>query len=277
MKRLIISEWERLWNRKITWLCFIFILPVLLATARYYLGRNETLSPKEVEFSTVAKFPVLALSEQLMTVFNLVLLLLLVFSVTEEYRTGQLRMVMIRSYSFAQIFFAKWVTVLGTLLLFHITYFIGSYVVGSLFFPHNDNVLLFLHSTPSTFQEAMIYNVQYYAIAFLTLVAMSCVVLFFTVISSTTTTAIGTTIGFLLLSLVYPSLFQTFTYGLEPSPSPKWNFLSLTQIQYEGITALLAENPNQTMVVFAMEIFFLYCFIFGIAAYVLFVKKDRFI
>lgn len=277
MKLLMLSEWERLWNRKITWLCFAFILPVLLATARYYSGRNEVLSPSDVEFSTVAKFPVLALAEQLMTVFNLVVLLLLVFSVTEEYRTGQLRMVMIRSYSFAQLFFAKWLTVLGTLLLFHVTYFIGSYGVGNLFFPSSEEVRLFLHSTPSTSREALLYNVQFYAIAYLTLVAMSCVVLFFTVISSTTTTAIGMTIGFLLVSIVYPTFFRIFTYGLEPPPSPKWSFLSLTQIQFEGIAALLAEKPNPTLVGFVLAMLFIYLLVFGIAAYLLFIKKDRFI
>ena len=40
MKKLFSSEWERMWSKKITWICFICIPFILLGTIKYYLGNK---------------------------------------------------------------------------------------------------------------------------------------------------------------------------------------------------------------------------------------------
>jgi ABC-2 type transport system permease protein len=275
MITLIASEWERLWSRKITWLLFASIPVILFATGSYYQNLNEKLDPSRPEYAVMGNFPVLALSEQLVTVLNLFLLLLLVFSITEEYRTGQIRMVMIRSYSFAQILWSKWFSVMGIAFLFHILYFVLSYLFGAMMFDTPPKVHLFYHNAAVSSGSAFSYNIRYYGFAFLTLIAMSWVITFIAVISKTTTTAIGMSVGFLMLSYGYPVVLMTFTRGLQPSLAPEWYFLSLTEIQYQGIALALAETPK--LLGFNLLVLLSYTLLFGSLAYFIFTRKDRFI
>ncbi|WP_142506384.1 ABC transporter permease [Melghirimyces algeriensis] len=275
MMALIASEWERLWNRKITWFLFAMIPVILFVSGQYYQKSNQGLTPENPAYAVLDNFPVLVLAEQLMIGFNLMLLLLLVFSVTEEYRTGQIRMVMIRSYSFSQLLFAKWLTVMEVMLLFHVTYLILSYGFGAWMFDSTSQLLLFYHDEPVSHGPAFFYVLRYYALAFVTLIAISSIMTFIAVISQSTTTAIGGTIGFLLVSAGYPTILQKFAQTMEPRPDPHWYFLSITQIQYEGIALALA--PHSRFVLFNTGVLFAYAFIFGVAAHLIFTKKDRFI
>ncbi|SDW80686.1 ABC-2 family transporter protein [Marininema mesophilum] len=275
MISLIASEWQRIWSRKITWILFAAIPLVLFVTGHYYQGLNDNLKPDSPEFALMDNFPILALAEQLLSVFNMTLLLLLVFSITEEYRTGQLRMVMIRSYTFTQLFFAKWINVMIIMFLFNAFYFLLSYAFGSWMFDSSSHLMLFLHDDPVSNTSALLYNLRYYGFAFLTLIAISAVITFFAVISQTTTTAIGLTLGYLLVSVGYSQFLHTFTQGLKPAINPAWYFLSLTEIQYQGIALALADEPK--LLFFNAGVLLVYTLIFGTGAYLLFTKKDRFI
>ncbi|SFT00812.1 ABC transporter permease [Marininema halotolerans] len=275
MMALISSEWQRMWSRKITWILFAAIPLVLFVTGHFYQGLNDHLASNSPEYTLMDNFPVLALSEQLMTVFNMALLLLLVFSITEEYRTGQIRMIMIRSYTFTQLFFAKWITVMIIMFLFNTFYLFLSYGFGSWMFDNASQLMLFYHDDPVSSSTALLYNLRYYGFAFLTLIAISAVITFFAVISQSTTTAIGLTLGYLLVSFGYPQILQTFAQGLKPALNPAWYFLSLTQIQYQGIAMALAQEPK--LLLFNTGVLLVYTLAFGTGAYLIFTKKDRFI
>jgi ABC-2 type transport system permease protein len=275
MIALITSEWERLWSRKITGSLFALIPVILFATGHYYRGASQGMTPDNPAYPTLDNFPVLALAEQLMIGFHLVLLLLLASSITEEYRTGQIRMVMLRSYSFSQLLFAKWLTVMGVMFLFHGCYLVLSYVFGAWMFEGSSQLFLFYHDEPVSSGPAFSYNLRYYAIAYITLIASSLIITFFAVIAKSTTAAIGTTIGFLLASFAYPVILQKLAATMEPPPAPHWYFLSITQIQYEGIALALAQVPK--LVIFNAGVLLTYALIFGIAAYLFFTRKDQFI
>ncbi|MBN2907959.1 ABC transporter permease [Polycladomyces sp. WAk] len=274
MIRLWISEWERLWSRRITWILFFSIPLVLWVTGKYYLGKNAHLSPSSPEFTVMDNFPTMALAEQLITFFNVVVLMLLVFSITEEYGTGQLRLIILRACSFRQIFFAKWLAVMGTVGLFQVAYFLESYLIGAWMFPFTGRTRLFLHAGWASSGQAFSYHIRYYLIAFATLVVISAVMMFFAVISSTTTTAMGLSVGFLMISIAYPYVLFVFTRGLNPPLSPKWFFLSLTHIQYQGIARMLAEKPD--FVGWNFAIMAVYGVFFTVMAYGIFTRQDRF-
>lgn len=277
MMRLMASEWERIWCRKITWVLFALIPVVLIATGYKYQNFNQNLSPQSPAYSFLDNFPVLALSSgyQLVILFNLVLLILLVFSITEEYRSGQIRMVMIRSYSFAQLLLAKWLTVIGVIFLYLGCYMILSYVVGAWFFESSSQLFLLHYENPVSGGPAFSYVIRYYAIAFLTLVVVSIIVTFFAIVSQTTTTAIGVVAGFFLASFAYPAILKTFSIGLEPPLDPAWYLLSINVIQQEGIALLLADKPKFPF--FIMKTLLGYTVLFGISAYLSFTRKDRYI
>ncbi|WJH34876.1 ABC transporter permease [Paenibacillus sp. CC-CFT747] len=136
MMRLLSSEWERLWKRKTAWLFLIGIPVILAGTAKYYLGHNTGLTPSSPEYATAENFPVMAMIEQLIVVFNVWALVLLTLSFTEEYRSGQLRMVMLRAYSRTQLFAAKWLAFALMTALFFLVYLLAAAVVGRFVFPH---------------------------------------------------------------------------------------------------------------------------------------------
>ncbi len=88
---LVRSEWERLWAKKVTWLCFLMIPVMLLGAAKYHLKHNQEVERIAVDYTYANSFPVLALSEMLMSICNLVLLVLIVLVFAQEYHSGQIR------------------------------------------------------------------------------------------------------------------------------------------------------------------------------------------
>jgi len=241
MKELLQSEWERLWKRKTTWLLFLSIPLILLGSAKYLLSQNEILSTDLPQYTVAWNFPILGLSEMLITVFQGVILVIVAFMVTEEYRTGQIRMVLIRSYSYTEIMVAKFIVSVGAILLFFFAYFILSNLLGVILFPTPKEYPLFYHKGLVTVFGGIIYNLKFYGIAIFTAISTIAAMFFITVVSRTTTAAIGMGIGFLLFSLFYPNVLSYIDLFEEPLQM-KLFFTSIPMIQWQGITFMLAEE-----------------------------------
>lgn len=244
MKQLLWSEWERLWKRKTTWLLFISIPIILLAAASYLISQNEMLSKDLPQYTVAWNFPILGLSEMLITAFQGIILIIVVFTVTEEYRTGQCRMVLIRSYSYTEIMFAKFMVSVGAILLFFLTYFILSNLLGVVIFPTPKEFPLFYHEGLATAFDGMIYNLKFYGIAIFTAIAMVSIMFFIATVSRTTTAAIGAGIGFSLFSMAYPMILGYFVDVLDDTLYMSMFLTSIPMIQYEGITIMLAEKSK---------------------------------
>ena len=125
---------------------FLMIPVMLLGAAKYYLKHNQEVERIAVDYTYANSFPVLALSEMLMSICNLVLLVLIVLVFAQEYHSGQIRMVIQRSYTYSEVLIAKIITIVAVSLLFISVYFICSYCIGYIFFEHEPNILLFYHT-----------------------------------------------------------------------------------------------------------------------------------
>ncbi|PFK37787.1 ABC transporter permease [Bacillus cereus] len=236
MMRLVRSEWERLWAKKVTWCCFAGIPLMLLGAAKYYLEHNQEVAKTAVDYTYANTFPVLALSEMLMSICNLILLVLIVLVFAQEYHSGQIRMVLQRVYTYSQVLVAKTITVLFVMLLFICAYFICSYLIGYIFFDHESSVLLFYHKEKADEVDVFFYSVAYYGIAYITLVAMASIFIMFAVMSKSTTGATLLGVGFLIFSFGYPA----FSSIMGESPAFLYiNYSSLINLQYEGIAISL--------------------------------------
>lgn len=275
MKQLILSEWERLWKRKTTWLLLCAIPVILMASATFLSKQNQTFTPDLPQYTVAWNFPVLGLSEMLITVFQGVIIIIVAFTVTEEYRTGQLRLVLIRSYSYPKIIFAKYTVTVGTVLLFFIIYFILSYLFGMFMFPAPDHLPLFFHEESVTTLGAFVYSLKFYGIACTTALAMVSVMFFIAVMSRTTTAAIGSGIGFLLFSLAYPNILSYFETFIGKAMYVKLFFTSIPMIQWQGITLMLAEHP--ILVGWNFSVIGAYTLLFAWLTRVVIQKKDIFI
>lgn len=268
MKQLLISEWVRLWNKKVTWF-ILCSMPILVGISTpYYLNNNQTVNPSSPEYVVLGNFPVMGISEQLISICNLIVILLIVSMVTEEYNTGQLRFILLRAYSFSQIFIAKFIIAIITIALYLVTFFTFAYIIGFIFFKKTETVNLFYYNTPVNNVEAFTYNVSYYILVFLTLIAMACVILFISVIFRAPIIALGCGTGFLIISLMYPNIIK------EVSNNSNIEFYSITQIQWKGITLMLKDS---TYLINYVGVLITYTILFFSLAYWIFIKKDRFL
>ncbi|GIP40517.1 hypothetical protein J31TS4_37970 [Paenibacillus sp. J31TS4] len=281
MMALFLSEWERLWKRKLTWLCFLAIPVILLATAKYYAGLNAQVAPSSPEYTYASNFAVMALIEQLLVVFNLVSLVLLTLSFTEEYRSGQLRLVLLRAYSFGELFRAKALAYLAVMGLYFACYLILAAAVGPVFFETGEAVSLFYRDAPMASAGGMVlYTLGYYGLAALSVLTTGSVFLAIAVLSRSTTASIGAGLGYLLLSLGYPTVFDLLRRTGVLQADGVWQFLSLTQIQYQGIAMLLGETAafsSGQLALVLLPIAGAYLLAGGLTAWLAFTKPDRWI
>ncbi|MGN7356323.1 MULTISPECIES: ABC transporter permease [unclassified Paenibacillus] len=240
MMNLLHSEWERLWKRKIAWLVLIAIPLIIIATAKYYTGHNLAVPVGSPEHTTAENFPVMAMIEQLIIVFNVVALILLTLSFTEEYRSGQLRMVMLRAYSSSQLFWAKWLAFALMMALFFIVYLLMAVAAGYLFFPSSPQQMLFYydHAVPS--KDMIVYTLGYYGMAYTSIIAMGSVFIGIGVLSRSSTAAIGLGMGFLLCSLGFPLVFDLSNRVLGLGLPGMLKYLSLSEIQFSGIAVMMS-------------------------------------
>lgn len=244
MMKLAKIEWMKFWKRKVSWILLALIPLLVFVSAKYILQQNQLFSPDTPQYAVVGNFPVLGLAEMLMTAFNLFIIVIALLMVTEEYRTGALRMVFIRSHSFRKIMFAKFLVLLILLLLYLAIYFLTCYGIGYFLFSNPEVYPQFYHQRPFTFIEGFFYNLKFYGVAFLTLVAISSVIFFIGILSHTMTSAFGISVGYLLLCFAYPNFIQLFQPILREETIFKIYFTSIPMIQWEGITLLLAETPH---------------------------------
>lgn len=246
MKALILVEWKKFWKRKVSLLLLAMIPVMVFFSAKYIQQQNLNYSPETPQYAVFANFPILGLAEMLMTAFNLFIIVIVGMIVTEEYRTGSLRMVLIRSYSFRKIILAKFFVLVGLLFLYLALYLLVSYCFGYFMFSNPETYVQFYYYEHFSVTEGFIYNLKFYCIAFFTLVAISSVILFIAVISPTMTSAYGFSVGYLLLCFAYPNFIQLFQPILENDTIYKIFFSSIPMVQWEGITLLLAETPHYT-------------------------------
>ncbi|MCS1350677.1 ABC transporter permease [Mechercharimyces sp. CAU 1602] len=275
MMALFRSEWSRLWYRKTIWLLFLTIPLSAYAAGEYYVAANSHLRSNVAQYAVMGNFPLLGLSEMLMTLINGIVVLLVALLFTEEFQSGRLRLILIRSYSSGQIFMVK-VAVLQTLIfLLLFWYGLCSYLIGFILFDNPASYPLFYHVEQVNNWHGFIYNLKAYMLSFITLSALSSILLFFGTISPTTTATIGFGIGYLLFSFLYPYLASYFVPLIGKSTYTYIYFSSLPNIQYEGIVLLLADQPRLTEWIGGTLT--LYITIFTCIAYFIFSKKDRWI
>ncbi|SHH36761.1 ABC transporter permease [Tepidibacter thalassicus] len=277
MYKLFLCEWQKLWNKKSTLLCFLCIPLIIFFTAQYYLKTNTILKPTNPEFTSFYNFPVAAIQEQLLFSFNILVIFLIVLSVTEEYKSKQIRMILIRPINLSDIFIVKYITIIIIVFLFLITYLLCSYFIGYILFSKINKIKIFYCNNTLNANQMLLYTIKYYSISFLTLCTMSTIIFFISTISKSVVIASGTSIGILMFFIIYPTFIEIFFRFIKTPINLnliKLKMLSITQIQFEGIARILG-SKNYSSYVFT--ILFVYFFTFFSLCYYIYSKKDYYI
>ncbi|WJH34875.1 hypothetical protein N6H14_01495 [Paenibacillus sp. CC-CFT747] len=122
------------------------------------------------------------------------------------------------------------------------------------------------------------YTLGYYGLAYATILGTSSVFLAVAVVSRTSTAAIGLGMGYLLVSLAYPVLFELANRVLAWDLPSKLKFLSLTEIQHSGIAVMLGDAqalPSGDLGLWMTGILAGSTAVFLAGAGLLFTKPDR--
>ncbi|EMA6342376.1 ABC transporter permease subunit [Bacillus cytotoxicus] len=273
MMRLVRSEWERLWAKKVTWLCFAMIPLMLFGAVKYSVAHNQSITKTAADYTYANTFPYMGLAEMIVSVFNLILLVTMALMISNEYYSGQMRMVLQRIYTYRQILFGKMVVMLIMMALFFLVYFICSYGIGYLCFEFNPNVFLFYYEQPTNSgTEIFLYTLKYYVIAYIMIVCVSSIFMAITVLSKSTTSAIALGMGFILLSLIVPEVVRNFVSDhqiLYVQSS------SVIYLQARGIA--LALTGNVEFISLYSFVLTIYMVISNLITFFILGKKDHFV
>lgn len=274
MKNLIISEWERLWSRKDIMVLFISVPLLAIITALYYQRSNEAIPSDRAEFVTALNFPVLGLSEHLYITFNLLLLLLIGYIVTEEYQQGHLRLLLLRSFSLQQIFIAKYTVLAVTFFLFLLVYGVSSLFTGIILFDVPEQSILFIENVTISNQAMVFYTLYYYAFAYITGIAVLSLFLFFGIICPTRNSILAVGVSFILFSITIPQILERSTALNEDSLYITFlAYSSITKIQYTGISLLLSGWTYWYWILGVIGIYFS----FIVLSYLIFTRRSYFV
>lgn len=273
MIRLIQSEWGRMWKRKIVWFLYLMIPVAVLAALKFSNQNNLNVSKQSPEFTVANNFQVTALHEMVIIFFNLFLLFLVVQTLCEEHRSGQLRMILLRSYTKGQVLCAKFLNVLLMLFAALLLFFVLSGGVGYCLLEHQSEVYLFYMDQPVSPEHAFFYTCVFYFYNFCCLATLCSVFMLIALYSPRVSVAMGMGIGFILLSLFYDTALNM----LSSQPfSGRWvkfiSYFSLTKVEIEGVHLMTANFASGSFLF--VIVFIVYFGLFGGITYRRFVIGD---
>ncbi|GAA0748662.1 ABC transporter permease subunit [Clostridium oceanicum] len=274
MLNLFKSEWQRLYSKKTTWLCFLLIPVIIMGSAKYCLFLNLSVNSTDSKFTQFYNFPVASIQELGSFSINMILILLIVLCVTEEFTNGSIRLVLIRPIKKGKVFLAKFLVIISTIFLILIVYLILSYILGYIIFPKSSSVTAFFWKRPFNPHEMFLYTLKYYSMLFLTLIAIATLEFFISIISKSVTISIGVNIGIYLFLLIYPRVIEIFISSKNPLLF-KIQWLSVAHIQFEGIAAMLSQY--KVLGLYSLTVLFIYIILFFILNHFIYCKKDHLI
>lgn len=272
--RLFLSEFERLIKRKSIWLAFLLIPFVCYGACIQLLKLNDTQGISSDALVSVYNFPVLSLQQFIPFLFNIFIIFVIALSVTAEYSSGEIRMVLIRPIKKENVFLCKLISIVLLVFLYLVVYLCCNYIVGYFMLNNIDKVMILDASNLLGVQESIIFTLKYYLTSFISLLPMIAVSYLIATLSKSVIVTLCTGIGFTLMSIMYSTFIQIIAKVYEGNMD-KLKLLSLTEIQQNGVGTLLLSNDSiGKYIVIVMLVYFI---IFIVLSLIVNKKKDQFV
>ncbi|WMM34135.1 ABC transporter permease [Shouchella clausii] len=274
MGQLIISEFERLWSRWSIRLLVLALPLLVIVTGVYFQNHNQNRSMDAVDYATALNFPILSISEHLFITFNILLIFICAYVITEEYQQKQIKLIVLRAYSMSQIFLSKFIVMATSLFICFFLYYLASFSIGLIMFEMPERSILFVSEADVTNGEMVRYALNYYGIAFLTSLAALSLFCFIAILMPSVNALLGSGICILFFFIVGPQLLEQSTAFAEGSNISYVVYASITKIQYTGISLLLSGGELSGWLI-AVTSFYLLVFLGG--AYLVFTRRNYYV
>lgn len=166
MRQILISEFERMFDRKKTKvLIVIFCLLLILHSVWVHTFGVVIYDTKGTEaILSNLNFPVAVTREWYFTLFLLIFPILFIDSFNSEISFGAYRLIMIRHVSRWELLLAKWITQMSMVSLFLLMAFIESYIYGTFFIRHAEETFFLDKQVIYGTGTSILYTVKYYLI-----------------------------------------------------------------------------------------------------------------
>lgn len=173
MKSLIVSELERIWQRKRTWISLIIYSLVTLAVCIflqvYKLGFYDPSTAIELNALNFSPF---VMKETHIILMFVVCIMIFTDSLSYEKSIGALRLVMIRPYKKHKFIISKWISLVITLIPFLFTTFLISTVWGMVCLPKVNNTTILNMAGSFGVLDMFIFNLKFYLLELVILVCL---------------------------------------------------------------------------------------------------------
>ncbi|MCY6355913.1 hypothetical protein [Clostridium sp. ZS2-4] len=181
MKPLIISELERIWQRKRTGIfLIIYILLTLGACMFLNFYKVSFYDPNtEIKLNSL-NFAPFVMKEVHIVLMFVVCVMLFTDSLSYEKSIGAYRLVMIRPYKKYKFISSKWISLIITLLPFVLSTFLISTIFGMVYLPKVYSTTILNMTGLFSAADMMIFNLKFY---FLELVILICLLAISSIVS----------------------------------------------------------------------------------------------
>lgn len=211
MKELIISELERYMSRKKTLISIIFLMFINILWGLF-------MSKSGIGFydaNIITKLDSLNFSQFILRDLHVILLFIIcpmifIDSFNGENAEGAYRMVALRSYSRMKLMISKLISGFIILVGIVLLLFIVNSLFGMIFLPEVTTTKIINHGITLGVAKAIFYNIKFYMLELLILLAAMIICFFISTISFNTIVAFILTDAFFILSLYIIDDFDVF-------------------------------------------------------------------
>lgn len=217
MKRLIASEFERIFKSRRTQVLLVFYIAVIISSCAFrlmspmgsYDGVNYTVALNSLNFSPFVFY------EARFELLYIILPILFIGSINYEQSIGAFRMYMIRPYKKHEFIISKWIALTLTTFIFIFMGFIISTVFGYLFMPKVSSVKFYNMQQEFGSVHALLYNIKFFGIQFIISLSVLSIASIVGIIISNSVISILAVIAVMVSLSLYIKIFEFLNYSTK--------------------------------------------------------------
>lgn len=254
--KLLQNELFKLFKTKKLYIFFLLLVASTAITV-YYYNNPDTGMKTVIETANAQSLPIV-LKYTTAQFFSIFMAIYIADIITDEYKTGSLKLSMLRLISRTKLLNSKVVALFGFTVILTLFFILSTYAIGIISFGWGDYTI-YAGATYSTI-EGILLTAKAFAVSILPLMAFGMISTFIAVVSNNMTTTIAVSVGISMVGQYLNAL-----------PSIKV-FSVVNQMYFFSDYFVKIDNPGE--MVLSIGVNLAYIVIFYLLAITTFEKKD---
>lgn len=251
MKELIKGEFYKFFHSKVMILSFLSIPLLIGLLCNYFLKNNIVISNTKEnipKFASNISLPYLIIYKEFMVIMSILVIFYVSIFITEELKSGAIRMQSTRGYSLWNIVFSKAIIISLIIFIDFVVCFILSKIIGSLFFNKVEFAYTFLNYKKIKGTSAFLYTLKFYGLSYLIIMAMVTFMTFISVISKNKLVTISIGLAIVIMDIFYTDIVQKLAF-LGKIKFETFQYITINQLQVTGVPSFIANVNNSRKII----------------------------